>query len=419
MAEPAENNPAADAFQAALLEDSAEDLYENAPCGYLSCTLDGTVVKVNQTFLKWTGYRHDELVGRRRFQELLTVGGQIYYETHYGPMLQMEGEARQIAVDIVRADGRRLPALVNSVVGRDQTGRPGCIRTAVFDATDRRAYERELLDARRRAEASEARARVLAQTLQQSLLPPAPPQIPGLDVAAVYRSAGQGDEVGGDFYDVFESKEGEWVVAIGDVRGKGAGAAVVTALARYTLRATAIRVAEPARVLETLNDVLLREEGDYYCTVAYATVRCEPGEACRITLACAGHPLPLLLAATRPPEPVGQPGTLLGLLASIDVSDVALTLEPGQAVVFFTDGVTEARCGREFFEEDRMVAVLESLRHEKARTIAEGLVDVVVDFQRGHPRDDIAVLVVKMPAPRQQAGAESAAGDDVEDERER
>ncbi len=398
MAEPLAHDPAVDAFQAALVEDTPEDLYDNAPCGYLSCAPDGTITKVNQTFLTLTGYGREELVGRRRFQELLTVGGQIYYETHYAPLLQMQGEARQIAVDIVRADGRRLPALVNSVVTGDQAGRPRCIRTAVFDATDRRAYEHELLDARRRAEASEARARVLAQTLQQSLLPPAPPQIPGLDVAAVYRSAGRGDEVGGDFYDVFETREGEWVVVIGDVRGKGAAAAVVTALARYTLRATAIRVPEPTRVLETLNDVLLREDSDYYCTVAYATVGCEPGEACRVTVACAGHPLPLRLTPSSAPATFGRAGTLLGLLDSIEVSDVTGTLEPGDAVVFFTDGVTEARCGTEFFEEDRVVGVLDSLRHEDARTIAEGLVGVAVDFQGGEPRDDIAVLVVKMPA---------------------
>ncbi|HEX2048022.1 MAG TPA: SpoIIE family protein phosphatase [Acidimicrobiales bacterium] len=393
MTEPAERDPAADAFQAALVEDSPEDLYENAPCGYLSSRRDGTIVKVNQTFLTWTGYRHDELVGQRRFQELLTVGGRIYYETHYGPLLQMQGEARQIAVDIVCADGRRLAALVNSVLSQE-----GLIRTAVFDATDRRAYERELLDARRRAEASEARARVLAQTLQRSLLPPAPPKIPGLDVAAVYRPAGTGDEVGGDFYDVFESREGEWVIAIGDVRGKGATAAVVTALARYTLRATAIRVREPARVLETLNHVLLREEDDSHCTVAYARVHCQPGDACRVTVACAGHPLPLRVGPSSPPVPVGEPGTLLGLLDSIEVSNVTVTLGPGEAIVFFTDGVTEARRDSEFFEDDRVADVLSRLGHEDARGMAQGLVDVVVDFQDGSPRDDIAVLVAKVPS---------------------
>ena len=325
------------------------------------------------------------------------MGGQIYYETHYGPMLQMQGEAREIAVDIVRADGSRLPALINSVVTRGADGSPAYVRTAVFDATDRRAYERELLAARRRAEESEARARLLAKTLQQSLLPPATPQIPGLEVAAVYRPAGRGDEVGGDFYDVFESRRGDWIVSIGDVRGKGADAAVVTALARYTLRAAAIRVEEPAQVLDTLNDVLLQEDEDASCTVAYARVRCQPGRWCRLTVACGGHPLPVLVRPSAPSTPVGQPGTLLGWFDRIEASDVTAMLHPGDAVVFYTDGVTEARGDEGFFDEERLAALLDTMGDKDAQAIAQEVVDVVVDFQHGLPRDDIAVLVLRMP----------------------
>ena len=92
---------------------SAEDLYENAPCGYLSASPDGTIVRVNATFLGWTGYTREALVGTRRFQDLLSPGGRIYHETHYAPLLRMQGSVREIAVDIVAADGRRLPVLVN------------------------------------------------------------------------------------------------------------------------------------------------------------------------------------------------------------------------------------------------------------------------------------------------------------------
>src|ERR1700712_598510 len=99
---------------AALLEETAEDLYEHAPCGYLSTLLGGLVVKVNQTFLTWTGHQRDDLVARKRFQDLLTAGGRIFHETHYAPLLRMQGAVREIAVDIVCADGRRLPALINS-----------------------------------------------------------------------------------------------------------------------------------------------------------------------------------------------------------------------------------------------------------------------------------------------------------------
>jgi PAS domain S-box-containing protein len=140
------------ATEAMLLEESAEDLYENAPCGYFSTLEDGTIVKVNKTFLTWTGYRRDDFVGRKRIHDLLLPGDRIYYETHYAPLLQMQGAVREIALEIVRADGRRLPVIVNSALTRPSARTPSHIRTTVFDATDRRRYERELLHARREAE---------------------------------------------------------------------------------------------------------------------------------------------------------------------------------------------------------------------------------------------------------------------------
>jgi PAS domain S-box-containing protein len=137
---------------AALLEESAEDLYENAPCGYLSALPDGTIVKVNQTFLTWTGYRREDLVGHRRLQDLLTSGGRIFHETHYAPLLRMQGSVRGIAVDMICADDRRLPVLLSSTLKMDADGQPLLSRTTVFNATDRREYERELVRERQRAE---------------------------------------------------------------------------------------------------------------------------------------------------------------------------------------------------------------------------------------------------------------------------
>lgn len=142
-------------------DDDAEDLYQQAPCGYLSTLPDGTIVKVNQTFLNWTGFERSALVGRQRLRDLLTAGGRIYHETHYAPLLRMQDEVHEVAFDVVRADGRRLPTLVNSVLSRDAEGRPRVIRTTIFDATERRGYERELLVARRAAEASERRVSAL------------------------------------------------------------------------------------------------------------------------------------------------------------------------------------------------------------------------------------------------------------------
>jgi serine/threonine-protein kinase RsbW len=154
-----------------LLEESAEDLFEHAPCGYLSSAPDGTVLKVNQTFLRWTGYAREELVGVRRLPDLLAPGDRIYFETHLAPLLRMQGSVREIAVEIVRAGGDRLPALVNADLRLDAAGRPAVIRTTVFDATDRRSYERELLQARERERAARERVERL-QRLTAALAEP-------------------------------------------------------------------------------------------------------------------------------------------------------------------------------------------------------------------------------------------------------
>lgn len=379
------------------LEESLTDLYEHAPCGYLTTSPDGMILRANATFLAWTGYEAADLVGAKRFVDLLSPGGRIYHETHYAPLLRMQGTVREIALDLVRADGTLLPALVNSVLMKGSTGQPAQVRTTVFDATDRREYEQELLRAMRRAEASEARAQALARTLQASLIPPAPPQIPGLDVAAVYRPSGSGEDVGGDFYDVFETAVDDWAVVIGDVCGKGVEAATVTVLARHTVRAAAIRARRPSAVLTTLNEALLRQETERFCTVAYARVRPDPGGAVRLSIGVGGHPLPLRAGADGPAEPLGRPGTLLGILDTADVHDDTAQLRPGDVVVFSTDGVTEARRDGEFFGDDRLAALVEKHRGETASGVAEHILGEVMTFQRGVARDDIALVVLKVP----------------------
>jgi PAS domain S-box-containing protein len=143
-----------------LLEEDPADLYENAPMGYLSTLPDGEIVKVNRTFCAWTGRLADELLGTR-FQDLLTVGGRVFHETHLRPLLRMQGAVREIALDVVRVDGSPLPCLINAVEIRDSDGRPQLIRATLFEATARRRYERELLAAQRAAEASEARSRTM------------------------------------------------------------------------------------------------------------------------------------------------------------------------------------------------------------------------------------------------------------------
>ena len=147
-------------------QESLEELYENAPCGYLSLLPNGTVIKVNQTFLTWSGYERQGLIGQR-FQDLLHIAGKIYYETHFAPLLRMQGFFNEVALDLLRRDRTRLPVLVNAVERRDETGSPRFLRMTVFNATDRRRYERELLEAKKAAEEANARLNQLNATLEQ------------------------------------------------------------------------------------------------------------------------------------------------------------------------------------------------------------------------------------------------------------
>jgi sigma-B regulation protein RsbU (phosphoserine phosphatase) len=313
MTEDPEPTTATDAgFFGALLEDDPEELYQHAPCAYLSTLADGTIVKVNETFSAWTGHTRTLLVGRHRLQDILPSGAKMYYETHLAPMLRMHGRVREVATEVVCVDGSRLPVILNAVANLASDGTVLTYRVVLFDARERRSYERELLAALRRAEESEARVRQLAQTLQASFLPPELLEVPGLDVAGMYRPAGDGSEVGGDFYDVFDSGRGPWGVVLGDVSGKGAAAAPVTAIARYTVRAEAARSPSPAAVLGATHRALLRSQPDRFCTALLLFL--ERGDrGFGVTMACGGHHLPVLLrggSITR----VGTTGTLLGMV---------------------------------------------------------------------------------------------------------
>ena len=382
-------------FYAALLDDDPEELYDNAPCGYLSTLPDGTIVKVNGTLLAWTGYARADLHGRR-FQELLPAGDRIFHETHFAPLLRMQGHVREIAVQLVCNNGRRLPVLVNSVLKYDEEGAPQMVRTAIFDATERRSYEEELLAARRRAEESEARAVALARTLQATFLPPAVVSPPGLDVAGAYRPAGDGSVVGGDFYDVFETGRGTWAVVLGDVCGKGVPAAVITSLARYSVRSEASRTPYPSAVLAGLHEALVRNHPEQFCTAVFLALD-RTAEGHRLTVASGGHHLPLRRRADGQVDTIGQAGTILGMLDTPHLSDATTVLRPGDIVVLYTDGVTEARRHGEFFDDKRLIELVAGAGDPGAQELADAIVAEVLDFQQGVARDDIAVVVVKVP----------------------
>ena len=237
----------------------------------------------------------------------------------------------------------------------------------------------------------------IAQTLQNSLLPPELPNVAGADIAARFRPAGEATDVGGDFYDLFDTSHG-WGVVMGDVCGKGADAAAVTALARYTLRTLGVQETSPAEVLRKLNDALLRQRRDRrFCTVAYASLNVNGSGAADVCLSTGGHPLPYVLRADGTVEAVGEPGTLLGVLPDVRLSDTAVRLERGDVLVFYTDGVTEARGAGGMLGADNLASVLAGCAGLDAESVAGRIESAALDIQEGSPHDDIAILVVRIP----------------------
>ena len=241
----------------------------------------------------------------------------------------------------------------------------------------------------------------IARTLQESLLPPELPQPPGLEVAARFRAAGEGYEVGGDFYDLFDTGSSRWGAVIGDVCGKGPEAAAITALARYTLRAAAMLDDVPSRILRTLNEAMLRQRDDRrFSTVLYASIDAgRNGDGMHVRFSSGGHPLPLVLRANGEAVEVGTPGTLLGIVPDPDLTDSEINLRPGDAVVLYTDGVTDAAAPEHVHEPEELAETLRGRRFESADSIAERLLALALDSGNGTtvPRDDIAILVIKVP----------------------
>ncbi len=371
----------------ALLGDSAEVLFEEAPCGYLTTRLDGTILRVNRTFEELTGHRREDLVGTRRYQDLLAPAGRIYHETHYGPLLLMQGAVREIAVEVVRADGSRLPALVNSVVRRDEDGEPRAIRTTLFDARDRRRYEQELLAARRREQE-------VAQRLQRSLLAGALPSAPGLEVDVLYRPAERGLEVGGDWYDAFWTRQGEAVaLVVGDVVGRGLEAAATMGQLRSAVRALAGTGLGPAALLEALDGYAQRHDLGQMTTLVCAELDLP---ARKLRYCCAGHPPPLLL----PPD--GAPQLLWdGRSVPLDAHAAAsagrpqaeVDLEPQTTVLLYSDGLVERREDPLSVQLERLAALAGERRGAPVAELTAGLARA---FHDPADPDDVCLLAARV-----------------------
>ena len=371
---------------------SRSDLFDFAPCGYAVLDRAGLVVDANVELLRILGRSHGEVAGLLSLAQLVTAGGRIYLDTHVFPLLDIEGSVREIALDVVHADGTRVPVILSANVDDSAGPELRRVRVVVLEARDRRRYETDLLEAVRATEAARLHASELAETLQQTLIPPSPPSIDGLTMSAAYRPAGDGREVGGDFYDVFQVADGEWLVVIGDVTGKGVAAATVTSFVRHVVRDLAIRQPDPAALLLELNQALLDHPTDKFCTIVVVRLIRRDGDW-QLRASAGGHPLPLLRRNDGTTVELGTHGPLVGVLAEPSYATFEHVLAD-DIVVLFTDGVVEARQDRELFGLERLLELV-SATSADVSAITESVVAAALAFQDGDPRDDIAVVTLQ------------------------
>jgi serine phosphatase RsbU (regulator of sigma subunit) len=235
----------------------------------------------------------------------------------------------------------------------------------------------------------------IATTLQRSLLPRRLPDVPGMEVGTRYLPVGEYNEVGGDFYDLFPSDPGVWTALIGDVSGKGADAAAITALARHTLRAAALRSSDPAENLMLLNDTMLADATtSRFCTVSYARLRPDP-DGIGVTFANGGHMPPLILRADGRLDQVEMPGSLVGALQEPVFTTREERLAPGDLLLLYTDGVTDLRTRMPRSGERQLAETLERMTGRSVEDVLAAVTDMAVRAQDGRPRDDIALLAIR------------------------
>jgi PAS domain S-box-containing protein len=237
----------------------------------------------------------------------------------------------------------------------------------------------------------------ISQALQRSLLPPELPSIDGVEVEVIYRAAGEGNEVGGDFYDVFPISDGAYGFAIGDVCGTGPNAAAVTGLARHALRLLAREGLSGPAVLERLNTAILDEGArSRFLTLLYGEMRPQEDGSAELKLVCAGHPLPLRLRQDGTVEPAAEPQPLLGVMEDLELYEQTVTLDPGDVLLCVTDGVTERREGTRMLGDDGLADVLTTCTGLTAGAVAARIMRAVERFASDAPSDDMAILAMRV-----------------------
>lgn len=339
--------------------------------------------------------------GQPEFFEELPASAMDYLEPEYRDVVLSLGLRSMVIVPLLSPSGRILGglALVTAESGRRFDEQEVALglelgRRCAIAIDNARLYEE--------------RSRI-AHTLQRSLLPGDLPVVPGVALEARFRPAGAGIEMGGDFYDVFPLDGRAWAMVLADVCGKGPDAAALTALVRYTVRAVTMHEQAPDRVLTLLNEAILRHRGaDRFCSAVFATLETRP-EGVRVQVASGGHPLPLVLRADGQVETAGGTGLLLGVSPDPEVSSESVDLGPGDELIFYTDGVTDARAPERILSADDLARLVRSCAGRGAAATADAIEAAVTDTS-AEPRDDLALLVVSVDAPAEAASGAGGGG---------
>lgn len=412
---------------------SAAELLASAPCGVFSVDVaSGRILYANVAAARITGRSRESLEG--------TPVADLF-GSEFAPVLAGLLDAASTsdsdvpigtAAHLIGQPGRPSSTAVSVLANRlrSESGEMTVTMT-LHNETERRVREQDLVDARINAEAAQddaeaaldrsqdalgaseqarklaeaerTQVQILASTLQRTLLPPILSAPTGMNVAAHYHPASL-DEVGGDFYDVFPLDKNTWGFFLGDVSGKGAGAAAVTSLTRYTLRAAAVFDRNPISVLENLNTVLHHEfHGDdpRFCTVVFGTITPQPNGAV-VHLASGGHPPAIRVTHDAAVDFVDTPGgQLVGALSEPHFRSASVTLRAGDVLAFYTDGLTEAIVGpgrTRFDDNGNLETFVADLGPTTAPKIVEDLTALLASFGDGL-QDDVAILAFDVPLP--------------------
>jgi len=357
---------------------------------------DGTITAIDDVALAWTGRTADDLVGVAPFSSLLTAGGRIYHETHFAPLLHLQGSVHEVAFDLRRSDGSTIAVLAHAVLHRDDAGEADRIEVSLLDATIRRSYERELLRARRDAELAERQVRSIAEALQRSLLqrPDLPTDL--VSVETRYRPAVDELEVGGDWHDAFPVDAATIGISVGDVVGKGIDAACAMGQVRSALRALARTGCGPASVLAELDRFVKTVPDAYASTAIYAEVGLG---SLQLSYAAAGHPPPIVARADGSTELVwGGRSTPIGAPPPRGArAEGTVALQRGDRVLLYTDGLCERQ---DRLPDDGFALVAERLAATRTLPLAEAA-DELIGARLTYDAlpDDTCLLLLEVRPP--------------------